>query len=64
MPRIVVDWDLCEANARCMKTAPEVFQVGDDDRLRLLVVEPNAEQLEAVKLAVKRCPKQALSLAE
>jgi ferredoxin len=62
--RIVVDFDLCEANARCMKTAPEIFQVGDDDRLRLLVVEPAPEQLEAVKLAIKRCPKQAISLVE
>ncbi len=62
--RIVVDYELCEANARCMKTAPEIFQVGDDDRLRLLVVEPAASQLEAVETAIKRCPKRALSLVE
>ena len=62
--RIVVDYDLCEANARCMKTAPDVFQVGDDDRLRLLVVEPSPAQLESVETAIKRCPKRALSLRE
>ena len=62
--RIVVDYDLCEANARCMKTAPEIFQVGDDDRLRLLVVEPSPAQLESVETAIKRCPKRALSLRE
>ncbi len=62
--RIVVDYDLCEANARCMKTAPDIFQVGDDDRLRLLVVEPSPAQLESVETAIKRCPKRALSLAD
>ena len=62
--KIVVDYDLCEANARCMKTAPDVFQVGDDDRLRLLVVEPSLAQLESVEAAVKRCPKRALSLVD
>lgn len=62
--RIVVDYDLCEANARCMKAAPEIFHVGDDDRLRLLVVEPSAEQIESVQTAIKRCPKRAISLIE
>ena len=62
--RIVVDYDLCEANARCMKTAPDIFHVGDDDRLRLLVVEPSPAQLESVEAAIKRCPKRALSLAD
>lgn len=62
--KIVVDYDLCEANARCMKTAPDVFQVGDDDRLRLLVVEPSDAQMESVQSAIKRCPKRALSLVD
>jgi ferredoxin len=62
--KIVVDHDLCEANARCMKTAPDVFQVGDDDRLRLLVVEPSPHQVESVQTAIKRCPKRALSLVD
>lgn len=62
--RIVVDYDLCEANARCMQAAPDVFQVGDDDRLRLLIVEPSADRLEAVNTAIRRCPKRALSLVE
>ena len=31
--RVVVDRDLCESNAVCMRIVPEVFQVRDDDRL-------------------------------
>ncbi len=64
MMRIVVDYDLCEANGVCMKTAPEVFLVGEDDRLRVLVPEPPEEQLEKVRAAVRRCPRRALSLIE
>ena len=29
--RVVVDYDLCEANAVCMDVAPELFKVDDDD---------------------------------
>ena len=62
--RIVVDYDLCEANAVCVRTAPDIFKVDDSDRLHLLVVTPAAEQLEVVKAAVRRCPRRALSLGE
>ena len=30
--RIVIDHDLCEGNAVCVRVAPEVFIVGDDDQ--------------------------------
>ena len=33
--KIKVDYDLCEANALCMKACPEVFTVDDDDNLNL-----------------------------
>lgn len=62
--KIVVDRDLCEANAVCTRRAPEVFHVGDDDVLRVLVEEPGPELAEKVKLAIDKCPKGALSLVE
>jgi ferredoxin len=62
--RIVVDRDLCESNAVCTKTAPDMFVVGEDDKLRLLVERPSAEQLEKARAAVRRCPRRALSLVE
>ena len=37
--RIHVDYDLCEANGVCVKTAPEIFQIDDTDRLHLRVAE-------------------------
>ena len=61
--RVIVDYSLCESNAVCMRLAPEVFEVRDDDRLYLRNERP-AEALRAkVEEAVRRCPKQALSLA-
>ncbi len=62
--RIQVDYDLCEANAVCVKTAPGIFEVDDTDKLHLLVARPSAEQLDLVKSAVRRCPRRALSLVE
>jgi ferredoxin len=60
--RIVVDLELCEGNAECMKAAPEVFVVGDDDRVRLLMERPPESLRVRVETAVRRCPRQALSL--
>lgn len=62
--RIVVDLDLCESNAVCVRTAPDMFVIDDDDRMRVLVEHPGAEQMEKAKAAVRRCPRRALSLAE
>jgi ferredoxin len=62
--RVVVDYDLCESNAICMAVAPEVFEVDDDDNLNLLQEEPPEELRPKVVEAVRRCPKQALSIQE
>ncbi|MBW2232343.1 MAG: ferredoxin, partial [Deltaproteobacteria bacterium] len=37
--KVVVDYDLCEANAVCMKHCPEVFRVEDDDTLTVILEE-------------------------
>ncbi len=62
--RIVVDYDLCESNAICMGIAPEVFEVRDDDFLYLLTETPGEELRDKIEEAVRRCPKQAISIAE
>lgn len=61
--RVVVDRDLCESHAMCMATAPEIFELGDDDVLHILVDVVPAELTAKVDEAIMRCPKQALSLA-
>jgi ferredoxin len=62
--RIVVDYTLCESNAVCMRLVPEVFEVRDDDRLYLKTERPPDALRARVDEAVRRCPKQALSVAD
>ena len=60
--KVVVDYDLCESNAICMGIAPEVFEVRDDDNLYVLQDEPPEELRAKVEEAIRRCPKQAITL--
>ena len=62
--RVVVDFDLCESNAVCMGIAPEVFEVRDDDFLYVLDETPDESLRPKIEEAVRRCPKQAISIAE
>jgi ferredoxin len=62
--RVVIDDTLCEGNSECMKIAPEVFVVGDDDRARLLVDPPPDALRARIETAVRRCPRQALSIRD
>ncbi len=62
--RIVVDRSRCEANAVCERIAPEVFQVSEDDELRILKAEVGGDLLGKVRRAVERCPRAALSIED
>ncbi len=62
--KVVVDYDLCEANARCMDAAPEVFRVEEDDTLTVLIEEPPEELRAKVELAARVCPRLAITLEE
>lgn len=62
--RVVVDFDLCESNAVCMGIAPEVFEVRDDDFLYILDETPPEALRPKVEEAVRRCPKQAISIED
>jgi ferredoxin len=62
--RVVVDYDLCEGNARCVHMAPAVFQIDDNDQLHVLIENPSEEQRQAVEAAAAICPRQAISIVE
>jgi ferredoxin len=62
--RLVVNRDLCESNAVCVRTAPDMFVIEENDKMRLLVEQPAGEQVEKARAAVRRCPRRALSLVE
>jgi ferredoxin len=57
---VQVNRELCEANARCVTLAPEMFALDDDDVLHIstaAAIEP-----ARVELAVASCPLAALSV--
>jgi ferredoxin len=62
--RVIIDYDRCEGNARCMKACPEVFEVREDDQAHLLIERPGEELRDKVEEAVRRCPRQALAIAD
>jgi ferredoxin len=62
--RVIVDQDLCEGNAVCVRHAPDVFRVGEDDHAEVLIEHPSEDQRPLLELAVRRCPRQAIRLVE
>jgi ferredoxin len=62
--RVVVDYDLCESNAICMEVDKTIFEVRDDDFLYVLDERPPDSKRAKVEEAVRRCPKQAISIGE
>jgi len=59
---VVVDYDLCEANALCMDAAPEIFRVEEDDTLTLLMEDVPADLQAKAEEAARLCPRQAITL--
>ena len=58
------DRDRCEGNAVCVKIAPEVFQL-DDDEYAMVTVDPVAVEQEMLAgQAIAECPRPALSREE
>jgi ferredoxin len=62
--RVVVDFDRCQSNAVCMDVAPEIFEVRDDNFLYILDEKPSEAMRPKLEEAVRRCPTQAISIAE
>ena len=62
--KIVVDFELCEANAVCMGIIPEVFDLDDDDYLHVLSDDVTPDNEDQIREAVRQCPRQAISSQE
>jgi ferredoxin len=62
--RIGVDRLKCESNGLCVGFAPDLFEIDDADELVILNEEPTEDRRSSVELAVRMCPKQALSIQD
>ena len=60
--KVVVDLDLCEDNARCVKAAPEVFALDDQDGVNILLPEIPEALREKVLDAERKCPRCAIKI--
>jgi ferredoxin len=58
--KVIVDYDLCEANALCMEACPKVFRVEEDDTLTVLMDEIPEELRPKIQEAERLCPRQAI----
>lgn len=62
--RVIVDLDLCECNALCVGLAPTIFELTDQDELRVLDEHPEDDLRADLLAAAAACPKQVITVAE
>lgn len=63
--KILVDPSLCDGNEVCVRTAPDLFALGDNDDVVQVLQQPSPrEPLARARQAVQLCPKNALKLVE
>lgn len=62
--KVQVDFGLCESNGLCEALAPETFELGDDDALRILDDRVSDDNVDTIERAVASCPRSAISIAE
>jgi ferredoxin len=60
--RVVVDHATCITSGMCTSIAPEIFEIADDGKLKILIDRPTDELLEKAENAVMCCPVEALSI--
>jgi ferredoxin len=62
--KVVVDLSMCDLHGLCVERAPEVFQIGDDGALHVLIDTPPEGLRSKVAAAVRECPTGAISIEE
>lgn len=58
---VTVDRALCIGSGDCVDTAPDVFQLDDEDKA--VVVDPDAAPVEDILEAAQNCPVSAIFVA-
>jgi ferredoxin len=59
-----IDAGKCRGHGQCALIAPEVFELGDDDRGHVIVDLVPPEFADAARDAVLMCPEAAIDLTE
>ena len=62
--RIVVDRTRCSSIGLCEATAPDIFEIGADGALSILMDDIPANRRIDLEQACENCPTQALSIED
>lgn len=62
--RIVVDRSKCSSIGLCEATADDIFQIGPDGALHILIEDISEDRRIDLEQACENCPTQALSIAD
>ncbi|MGW1546849.1 ferredoxin [Streptomyces sp. NPDC002346] len=60
--KVNADVTRCQGHGRCALLAPDVFDVGDDGKVVVLLGEASDAHVADVREAVTSCPEAALEL--
>lgn len=62
--RIVVDRELCESLGVCVSLRPDVFEIDEDDTMKVLLDVPPESLRSELETVVASCPRTALRIEE
>lgn len=62
--KVIVDRTKCSSIGLCEATAPDLFEIGADGALNILLDDIPANRRVELEQACENCPTQALSIQE
>lgn len=62
--RVIVDFDRCDSTGLCTAIAPEVFELDEQDVLRLHTEALDQIDDQTLEQAARACPKLAITLQD
>ena len=62
--KIVVDRSKCSSIGLCEATAPDIFEIGADGSLTILIDDIGEDRRTDLEQACENCPTQALSIQD
>lgn len=60
--KVTIDRDLCTGCELCVNTAPDVFEMGEDNIARIKVDTVPASSVDAVREAASSCPVECIKI--
>ncbi len=62
--RVCIDKDLCQGHAVCAGEAPEIFELGPDERVHVKDEKPRRELRRKAELAARYCPSHVIRIED